>query len=180
MMGAYLYRLYRAFLVDRCHSGILTPTGTGLPGQSRDSAAQELTSCLLLDLVSAASSQRGGELHYPLGPGGSSFAIFDIRSSAPVNNQEEPKDLRNNITRPAPVDVTFCITIMAPHHSSPMHCSLSLDYCAVLSGEIVLELDGSEEKIIKAGEVVVQQGVNHAWHNRTDDVCRIAFVMVGA
>lgn len=61
-----------------------------------------------------------------------------------------------------------------------MHRTLSLDYGVVISGEIVLRLDGGEEKTAKAGDYVVQQGVNHEWINRSENVCRIAFVMVGS
>ena len=61
-----------------------------------------------------------------------------------------------------------------------MHRTLSLDYAAVISGEIVLRLDGGEEKTIRAGEFIVQKGVNHEWINRGSEVCRMMFVMVGA
>jgi quercetin dioxygenase-like cupin family protein len=61
-----------------------------------------------------------------------------------------------------------------------MHRTISLDYIAVMSGEIVLRLDGGEEKIVKAGEYIVQKGVNHQWINRTQEQCRIMVVMVGA
>jgi len=61
-----------------------------------------------------------------------------------------------------------------------MHRTLSLDYCAVMTGEIVLLLDGGEEKTVQAGEYVVQRGVNHAWANRTQYTCRIMAVMVAA
>lgn len=57
---------------------------------------------------------------------------------------------------------------------------VSLDYCVVLSGEIILELDNGDEKTVKAGEFIVQGGANHRWINRTDGTCRIACVMVGA
>ena len=51
----------------------------------------------------------------------------------------------------------------------------------MLSGEIVLELDSGEEKTVRAGEFIVQRGVNHAWHNRSEtEACRIVFIMVGA
>ncbi|KAJ6480804.1 hypothetical protein C8R47DRAFT_1322424 [Mycena vitilis] len=60
-----------------------------------------------------------------------------------------------------------------------MHRTLSVDYAVVLSGEIVLVLDGGEEKTVKAGEFMVQRGANHVWHNRTQAPCRIAVVMVG-
>ncbi len=61
-----------------------------------------------------------------------------------------------------------------------MHRTLSLDYCAVMTGEIVLLLDGGEEKTVRAGEYIVQRGVNHAWANRTQYNCRIMVVMVAA
>ncbi len=61
-----------------------------------------------------------------------------------------------------------------------MHRTLSLDYIAVVAGEIVLRLDGGEEKVVKAGEFIVQRGVNHEWINRSESVCRIMVVMVAA
>jgi quercetin dioxygenase-like cupin family protein len=61
-----------------------------------------------------------------------------------------------------------------------MHRTQSLDYAAVMSGEIVLRLDGGEEKTVKAGEYIVQRGVNHEWINRSSEVCRMLFVMIGA
>lgn len=61
-----------------------------------------------------------------------------------------------------------------------MHRTLSLDYIAVMSGEIVLRLDSGEEKVVKAGEYIVQKGVNHEWINRSDSVCRLMAVMVAS
>jgi quercetin dioxygenase-like cupin family protein len=61
-----------------------------------------------------------------------------------------------------------------------MHRTESLDYVMVVSGEIVLRLDSGEEKTIRASEYIIQRGVNHEWHNRSESVCRIAVVMVGA
>jgi quercetin dioxygenase-like cupin family protein len=69
---------------------------------------------------------------------------------------------------------------LPPGSSSPMHRTLTLDYGIVLSGEIVLELDGGQKKTIKAGEFIVQGGVNHKWTNETHEDCQIVFVMVGA
>jgi mannose-6-phosphate isomerase-like protein (cupin superfamily) len=60
-----------------------------------------------------------------------------------------------------------------------MHRTCSVDYAIVLSGEIDLLLD--EETVhVKAGDVVVQQGTNHAWINRSGAACRIAFILIGA
>jgi hypothetical protein len=40
-------------------------------------------------------------------------------------------------------------------------------------------LDDSEVHL-KAGDVLVQKGTNHAWVNRGTAVCRIAFVLIDA
>jgi quercetin dioxygenase-like cupin family protein len=61
-----------------------------------------------------------------------------------------------------------------------MHRTLSLDYVAVISGEIVLRLDGGEERTVRAGEFIVQRGANHEWINRSEDVCRMMVVMVAS
>jgi hypothetical protein len=52
-------------------------------------------------------------------------------------------------------------------------------YAIVMSGEIDMLLDDSEIHL-KAGDVLVQQGTNHAWVNRGNGPCRIAFVLIDA
>jgi len=63
----------------------------------------------------------------------------------------------------------------APHPF--MHKTETVDYGIVLSGEIYLVLDESET-LLKAGDVVVQLGTNHAWSNRSNGYCRMAFILV--
>ena len=63
------------------------------------------------------------------------------------------------------------------HHA--MHRTRSIDYAIVLSGEIDMLLDDSEIHL-KAGDVLVQQATNHAWVNRSDEPCRIAFILIDA
>ena len=53
----------------------------------------------------------------------------------------------------------------APHPY--MQKTRTLEFCIVLEGEIVLVLDTQEVKL-KAGEIVVQRGTNHAWSNRSN------------
>jgi len=60
-----------------------------------------------------------------------------------------------------------------------MHRTETIDYAIVLSGSITMLLDDSEVEM-KAGDVMVQRGTNHAWSNRTSAPCRIAFVLVDA
>lgn len=62
-------------------------------------------------------------------------------------------------------------------NQSPVHRTESIDYGIVLEGEIVLVLDDSEVTL-RAGDVVVQRGTDHAWANRNDTVCRVAFILV--
>jgi hypothetical protein len=60
----------------------------------------------------------------------------------------------------------------APHPY--MQKTPTLDFCLVLEGEITLVLDMAEVHL-KAGDTVVQRGTNHAWSNRSNRLCRIAF-----
>ena len=60
-----------------------------------------------------------------------------------------------------------------------MHRTRSVDYAIVLEGEIDMLLDDSEVRL-NAGDVLVQQGTNHAWVNRGTKPCRMAFVLIDA
>jgi mannose-6-phosphate isomerase-like protein (cupin superfamily) len=60
---------------------------------------------------------------------------------------------------------------------SPVHRTASIDYGIVLEGEITLVLDGSEV-VLRAGDVVVQRGTDHAWANRGTVPARVVFVLV--
>ena len=60
-----------------------------------------------------------------------------------------------------------------------MHKTNTVDYCVVLSGEVWVVLDESEVRL-RAGDCLVQRGTNHAWSNRTDEPCVIAFVLIAA
>jgi len=61
-----------------------------------------------------------------------------------------------------------------------MHRTLSLDYCVVLSGEITLAVDGGQEVVVKAGEIILQRGAMHLWRNDGTVPCRILVVMLGS
>jgi quercetin dioxygenase-like cupin family protein len=60
-----------------------------------------------------------------------------------------------------------------------MHKTETIDYALMLEGEITAILEG-EEKIIKAGDILIQRGTNHAWANRSGKPARIAFVLIDA
>ena len=63
----------------------------------------------------------------------------------------------------------------APHPL--MHRTETLDYGIVVEGELTLILDQSEATV-RAGDIIIQRGTNHAWANRSDKNCRIAFVLI--
>jgi len=58
-----------------------------------------------------------------------------------------------------------------------MHRTETVDYGIVLDGEIVLIMDEGET-MCRAGDIIIQRGTNHAWANRSDKTCRIAFILV--
>jgi mannose-6-phosphate isomerase-like protein (cupin superfamily) len=60
-----------------------------------------------------------------------------------------------------------------------MHRTRSVDYAVLIEGEIDMVLDEGEVHLA-AGDVLVQQGTNHAWVNRGERPCRIAFVLLDA
>ncbi|MCJ2183731.1 cupin domain-containing protein [Novosphingobium sp. 1949] len=72
------------------------------------------------------------------------------------------------------------IVDMLPRAQSPMHRTNSIDYGIVLKGAIELELEDGVKKIINEGGIIVQRGTNHLWRNPTDDVTRIAFILIEA
>lgn len=65
-----------------------------------------------------------------------------------------------------------------PRHPG-MHQTNSIDYAVILSGEVDMLLDDADVHL-RAGDVIVQQATNHAWVNRGNVPCRIAFVLVDA
>ncbi|KAE8444209.1 hypothetical protein EG329_000806 [Mollisiaceae sp. DMI_Dod_QoI] len=117
---------------------------------------------------------------FPFGPNATGFSTFHSSDKVPASNTAPLPQLANTLPRCPPTGVVFGISDIPPGHQAPMHRTLSLDYGIILSGEIVLRLDGGEEKIVKAGEFVIQTGVNHEWINRGKEVCRFAYVMVGS
>ncbi len=63
----------------------------------------------------------------------------------------------------------------APHPL--MHKTRTVDYGIVLEGEITMILDHGETTL-KTGDIVIQNGTNHAWSNRSGNTCRMAFVLI--
>jgi quercetin dioxygenase-like cupin family protein len=133
------------------------------------------------DGTSIISSDSTLKPFHPFGPAGSGFVVFHASPTVPVLNSApyEPNST-NSIPRPQPGGTVFCTIDFPSNAKSPMHRTLTLDYCVILSGSIWLITDGGDETEIKAGEMILQRGVNHMWENRGDVTCRCLCVMVGS
>ncbi len=68
-------------------------------------------------------------------------------------------------------------------HNNPRHAGFhktaTIDYAIVLSGEIYAMMDEGEV-LLRAGDVLIQRGTNHAWSNRTNEDAVVAFVLIDA
>jgi quercetin dioxygenase-like cupin family protein len=71
------------------------------------------------------------------------------------------------------------IVELGPGHRSPMHRTHTVDYALLLEGECELLLDEGSVHL-RAGDVVVQRGTNHAWHVVGDRPARFAFLLIDA
>ncbi|TDD64747.1 cupin domain-containing protein [Actinomadura darangshiensis] len=61
-----------------------------------------------------------------------------------------------------------------------MHTTDRIDYVMVVSGEVTLDLDDGEQTVLRAGDVVVQNGTRHAWRNHGTETCTIVGIAIGA
>lgn len=60
-----------------------------------------------------------------------------------------------------------------------MHRTDSVDYGIVLTGEIWMVMDNEQDDVLlRAGDVVIQRGTNHAWANRGTEPCTVMFVLI--
>ena len=60
-----------------------------------------------------------------------------------------------------------------------MHRTATVDYAIVLKGEIHAVMEKGE-KLLRAGDILVQRGTNHSWSVRGSEPCVVAFVLVSA
>lgn len=70
------------------------------------------------------------------------------------------------------------IVDMPPSSLSPMHRTVSLDYGVVLEGEVWLELDSGQRRLMRCGDVSIQRSTMHAWKNAsTTQWARMLYVL---
>lgn len=123
------------------------------------------------------------------GTGVDFIEIWNTQATPAIILAEEPEPTEGPlVTPPPPHGTKIRFNDFFPGHIDKlppradgrhkmMHRTKSIDYGIVLEGEIWMILDDSEV-LLKAGDVVVQRGTDHAWENRSDTVCRMAFILV--
>lgn len=118
---------------------------------------------------------------YP--PSGNVSTMIWCTDGAPadISIGEEVEDLGARIlgTAPPKHGTRFTIIDFPPGNKPVMHRTETVDYVICLSGEIDMDMDRSTVKM-RAGDVMVQRGTNHAWVNRSTEPARLAFVLIDA
>ena len=94
---------------------------------------------------------------------------------------EQPEDMGARILGTAPPrnGTRFAVLDFPPRNQPHMHRTETVDYVIVVEGEIEMDMDASTVKL-KAGDILIQRGTNHAWANRSGKRARVAFVLVDA
>ncbi|MFL4985695.1 MAG: cupin domain-containing protein [Xanthobacteraceae bacterium] len=118
---------------------------------------------------------------YP-SPGTVSTMIWctdEIPADITVGEQVEDLGARILGTAPPANGTRFAVIDFPPGNQPRMHRTETIDYVIVLEGEIEMDMDEQTVKL-KAGDVMVQRGTNHAWANRSNARARVAFVLIDA
>ena len=121
-----------------------------------------------LDAADSALEQRG-----VLPPqGGTAIRVIDI---PPKEKDPELRKRQTEGVRPRSSRMRRRFVACARHPG--MHVTDTIDYAIVLHGELVAIMHEGET-VMRAGDILIQRGTNHAWANRSGAVARIAFILV--
>lgn len=111
---------------------------------------------------------------------GERFTLIWTTEGFPVDNTGDADGGQRDVGITLANGTVFRVGEIAPGARSPMHRTNSVDYGIVLEGELDMELDGGESVHLKAGDVVVQRGTNHAWLNKSDLPAKMAWILIAA
>ena len=100
---------------------------------------------------------------------------------ADISIGEDAEDMGGRLLGTAPPQngSRFIVMEFAPGIASEMHRTETIDYIVMLSGEIEMDMDDSTVTL-KAGDIMVQRGTNHAWVNRGKEPARLAILLLDA
>lgn len=113
-------------------------------------------------------------------PSGNKGCVMWATEDTPADtNAADDPALKERGLPPPPNGTVLRILELAPHKDAFMHRTDTVDYCIVLEGECVMEMDEGTEVAMKQGDILIQRGTWHGWANRSDKPCRLAFVLIG-
>ncbi len=116
---------------------------------------------------------------------GSHYGILPPKDGSILRIIDFPPEPADPEERKRRIHATFGgIYVDATHDKSTgahpgMHRTETVDYAIVLEGEIWAVVDQGET-LMRAGDVLIQRGTNHAWANRSQKTARICFVLIDA
>ncbi|HWC28548.1 MAG TPA: cupin domain-containing protein [Dehalococcoidia bacterium] len=111
---------------------------------------------------------------------GDRFTLIWTTEGFPVDNTGAADGGKRDVGITLTGGTVFRIGEIAPGARSPMHRTNSVDYGIVLDGELDMEVDGGESVHLRAGDVVVQRGTNHAWINKGSRPAKMAWILIDA
>ena len=111
-------------------------------------------------------------------PGATACNVWTTEGFPVDNDRDEDAGLRR-VGMTLPNGTIFRMIEFAPGVAARNHRTSSIDYIAVVSGEIDMELDDSRVHL-KAGDVMVQRGTIHNWVNRGTAPCVLAVILIDA
>lgn len=124
-------------------------------------------------LAGAAVDRTGGILSLLAEPGGTTFFIVRFPPDA-VMASIDPAAAGEEQARELPGLAESFDPKRPGFHATP-----SIDHVIILEGELWLELEEGEQTLLRQGDVVIQNGTWHAWHNKTDKPAVIAAISLG-
>ncbi|HXF87844.1 MAG TPA: cupin domain-containing protein [Xanthobacteraceae bacterium] len=110
---------------------------------------------------------------------GANAAVIWTTEGWPINNDGHEDTSTRKVGTTLPDGTVFRVVQFNPGVAPRNHRTDSIDYAVVISGEIDMDLDGTEVHL-KAGDVLVQRGTIHNWINRGTEPCVIAFALIHA
>jgi quercetin dioxygenase-like cupin family protein len=103
-------------------------------------------------------------------------------SGAPDNSAPYVDPVGPDVSVPPPSGGSVFRIVEFPPSSSVkpyQHRTASVDYCFVIRGEIYAVVDDTE-RLMRAGDALIQRGTRHSWDNRTSEPCQVLFVLIDA
>jgi quercetin dioxygenase-like cupin family protein len=110
---------------------------------------------------------------------GAHASVIWTSEGFPANNDGDADTSTRQTGTTLDNGTVFRVVSFGPGVAGRNHRTDSIDYAAVLSGEIDMDMDGGTVHL-KAGDVLVQRGTIHNWVNKGKEPCVIAFTLVAA